>query len=206
MAAPKGVPAKRPTPEVVRQRMTEVEAMLLRRLSTRYVQDVLAPRWGVTQRQVRDYISKVRQAWRQEAETLAPEERERRLLQRDHLRASLNDAYARALGRTEVVRDAKGNPIIDPTTSKPLVREVPDLTNGLRALTLLMDLDAVGADRKVKIEHSGRVGGTGAGAAAVVFADKTPEELRHFLTHGAWPAANGKAPAAPAGNGTAPGA
>jgi hypothetical protein len=200
VAAPKGVPAKRTTLEEIRQRMQEVEAMLLRRLSTRQVQDVLAKRWNVTQRQVRDYIGKVRAAWRQDAVTLAPEERERRLLARDHMRASLNDAYSRALGRTEVVRDAKGNPVVDPGTGKPLLREVPDLVNGLRALGLLMDLDAVGADRKVVIEHSGRVEGA-AMPAALVFADRTPDELRHYLTHGAWPAPNGKASAAPAGNG-----
>lgn len=187
---PKGQSSYNPpaTQEVIEERLVETEAALLRRLAPARVAQTLAERWKVTPRQVRDYIREVRDRWRTDAEQLAPDEQRRRIAQRDHMRASLNDAYSRAMGRTEVVRDGAGTPVMDPQTGRPLLREVPDLNKALRAAALLMDLDALAQPKAVNIKHSGiPAAAAPAGPQANIFAVRSADELRHFLTKGHFP-------------------
>lgn len=155
------------------QRMAECEALMVRRLSIPAIEMHLARQWGISSRQVGDYILAVRQRWAKEAPS------DTRLTERAHMRASLNDLYARAMSKTEVVRDAAGNPILD-QTGQPLRREVPDLRAATRVAETLCRLDGLYQDA-VKVEVSGAVD-TGLG-----FVGRTREELIAFAKTGRWP-------------------
>jgi hypothetical protein len=175
MAAPKGVPRKAVGPAEKLRRMAEVEALLVRRLSNQAIEIHLAKVWGITSRQVHEYVRQVRQRWEKEAVT------DDRRAERAHMRASVNDLYSRALGRTEVVRDAKGNPMIGPD-GQVLRVEKPDLRAGARAAEILCRLDGLYQDQ-VQVKHTGSVGV----AASVQFVGRSHEDLVHFARTGRWP-------------------
>lgn len=178
---------KKPTREEVFARLREVETLIARRLSTSAIESHLSAKWNVTRRQVRDYIARMRAQWAAEATT------EGRVERRDHLRASVNDLYARAMARTEIVRDAAGNPIMDPQTQRPMTREIPDLRTAVRASEVLARLDGL------NIEKPGPIVVPLPTAPALDFAKgKDRAALLHFAQTGRWPDEDDKpAPKAP---------
>lgn len=176
---PKGATVRVTKAEHAR-RVDEIETLLARRLSTSRIERWGAEQWKVTQRQVRNYIAHVRKRWLEEAEGTD------RTAKRDQLRATAEDIIARALSRSEVVRDAAGNPIMDPKSGKPLTREIPDLRTAQRGADLLARLDGLYQDR-IKVDAKF----TGTMAAAVTrpekFVGKTREQLLHFARTGRFP-------------------
>lgn len=86
------------------RRISEVEAQLAAARSPRAVVAWAAARWGVTQRQGRTYVERVRERWASDG-TAAD-----RTTRRDHMRASLDAIVAMATMRTEVVRDGSRRP------------------------------------------------------------------------------------------------
>lgn len=156
------------------QRLAECEALMVRRLSIPAIEMHLARQWGISSRQVGDYIKEVRQRWVKEAPSDA------RITERAHMRASLNDLYARAMSKTEIVRDAAGNPILDPQ-GQPLRREVPDLRAATRVSETLCRLDGLYQDT-VKVEMGG-----GVTATVGAFTERSREDLVAFAKTGRWP-------------------
>lgn len=180
--------AKGGTPRVTKaehaRRVDEIETLLARRLSTSRIERWGADKWGVSQRQIRNYIRAVRDRWEEESKGTD------RTAKRDQLRATAEDIVARALSRTEVVRDAAGNPVIitNPDGStKIATREVPDLKTAVRGSDVLARLDGLYQDRlKVDAQVKGAI------AAAVSptperFRGRTREELAHFARTGRFP-------------------
>jgi hypothetical protein len=164
---------------VVAERLVEVETLLTRRVGSRRIEKLLAERWSLTTRQVRHYIARVRRTWEAEASS------EGREAKRDAMRASLDDLYANAMGRTEIVRDAKGSPILDPQ-GKPLVRPNPDTKTAVRAAAEIIRLDGLAAPTKVEVSGAVR------GAAAPpnpkdFFAGRSDAELEFLIQYRRWP-------------------
>jgi len=122
----------------VEQHELEVEQGLLRRLPPQQIARALATRWSTTERTVWAYIARVRARWEREAADGG-----RREEARDHMRASLNDVYAKAMGRRAALTDDKGVAILDQKTGQPMMAERPDLNNAIKAARLLVDLDAL---------------------------------------------------------------
>lgn len=170
------------TREEKAQRVDAIESLMTRRLSQPGIVAWARREWAVGERQARDYIRAVRDRWAAEAGgDLGVDRQERRL----HMRASLNDIYARAMARSEIVRDAAGNPFIDPTTGKPLVREVPELRTAVRAADALCRLDGLYQDRVAL------TGANGAPLPApqinVMFLGRSREDLVAYARTGRWP-------------------
>lgn len=161
----------------IARRLDEVETLMARRLSTSKVCQWAAAKYSITERQARKYVQKIRERWAAESSTVD------RAAKRDQLRATAESIVAHALSRSEVVRDADGNPIVDPTTNRPLVREVPDLKTAIRGADVLARLDGLYQD-KLRVEDA---------RAPVVavsssrFAGRSREELTHFAQHGRFP-------------------
>lgn len=181
---PNGAAPKKPKPKVkgahiypTRQehakREAQVEQALLRRLPPTQIARTLAVEWQAQERTVWTYIKTVRDRWAREA----MDETASRTSARIYMRASLNDLYARSLGRREVVRDSAGNPVLDPTTGKPLTVEKPQVQDALKAAKLLMDLDALQAPQPTQ-HHA--VQATVVQTTAV--AKVRPADLAAFLT------------------------
>lgn len=106
--------------------MDFIEALMVRRLQDRQIIRLAEKEHQLGERQTRRYMAAVRKRWREEADATGREER------RDHLRASLNDAYGKALATTKTKPD-------------------PDVPAALKAAKLLMDLDALAAPTKVDL-------------------------------------------------------
>lgn len=178
---------KKPTREEMFARLREVETLIARRLSTSAIETHLSGKWNVTRRQVRDYIARMRAQWAAEATT------EGRIERRDHLRASVNDLYSRAMARTEIVRDAAGNPIMDPQTQRPMLREVPDLKTAVRASEVLARLDGLNVEKP-----GGPLVLPLTTMPALDFAKgKDRTALLHFAQTGRWPDEDDKPAAGP---------
>lgn len=163
------------------QRLAEIETMLARRLSERRVEQDCAKRWGVAGRTVRLLVTEVRSRWAIEADGLD------RAAKRAHMHATACDLYARAMGRTEVVRDGAGNPIMEPGTGRPLLREVPDLKTAVRAADLIARLHGL-LQTNIIVQPT-------AAPAQSVAANASREDLLFFARTGRWP--EGHAAAAP---------
>lgn len=172
------------------QRLDAIEQLMTRRLTVSAVTAWAKKEWSIGERQVRDYIKGVRDRWAREA--LSDDRRE----ERSHMRASLNDIFARAMSRSEVVKDSAGNPIIDPKTSKPITREVPDLRTAVRAAESICRLDGLYQDR-LQI-GGGRAGAlpAGNGNTINIFVGRSDEELRHYARRGVFPEDTGGVPKA----------
>lgn len=160
------------------QRLVEVETLMARRLGVTSIEIHLAKQWGISTRQVRDYVAEVRKRW--EVESITDD----RKLERASMRASVNDLYARAMAKSEVVKDAAGNPIMG-SNGQPLRRDAPDIKAALRAAELLCRLDGLFQDSlkvQAQVQVTGVVGS---------FNDATKEELAHFAKTGRWPDRDG---------------
>lgn len=139
--------------------MDFVEALMVRRLQDRQIVRLAEKEHGLGERQTRRYMAAVRKRWRDEASRTDREER------RDHIRASLNDAFSKAM---------------TPTKTRP----DPDVPAALKATKLLMDLDALAAPTKVDL--SGTLGvasaqvptKTRAGLEAWLRGERAPAELK----------------------------
>lgn len=163
----------RATREEMERREMQVEQALLRRLPPQQIVRTLAAEWGIGTRPVWGYLQSVRARWAREAEH--EQTAEGRAEARSHMRASLNDLYAKSLGRREVVRDSAGNPVIDPSTGRPATVEKPVVADALRAARLLMDLDALQAPPPVQA-HSVQA------TVVAAVARAKPANLAAFLT------------------------
>lgn len=112
--------------EEVAALMDFFESLMVRRIPEGKILRLAAKEHGMGERQAWRYIAAVRKRWRDEATGTEREER------RDHLRASLNDAYGKALSTSKTKPD-------------------PDVSAALKAAKLLMDLDALAAPTKVDL-------------------------------------------------------
>jgi hypothetical protein len=148
-------------------RLREVEGAMARRIPTRQLEAMFAKRWNISVRQVRRYVATVRDRWREEAQELESD----RPKQRDAMRASLNVVFSKAMTKTAVVKDAAGNPLIDPATGRPLTMEAPDLRGAVQAAKVLVALDALDAPQRVEL--GGTVDHTVSGEGI--------EDLKNFL-------------------------
>lgn len=138
--------------EVLADRMAAIELAMIRRQRTTRIMAEFAREWGISERQVLRYMQKVRERWRAEADA-DPNRRER---ERDHMRMSLNDLYSQAMTRTELVRDAKGNPVPQVDKSGKVKRDnagnvvmqtvrSPDVRTAASVARTIIELDALQA-------------------------------------------------------------
>jgi len=157
------------------QRVAEVEAAMIRRMSTGAIIRHFSARWGIRERQIERYMARVREQWDREGRDLAPRAREAR---RDQMRASLDDCYAQSMSRREVVKDSSGNPVLGPDGA-PLTVARPDTRSAIAAARLLMDLDALSEEPpKQRVEHSGSIG------AELEISEDSVEALKKALAGG----------------------
>ncbi len=82
--------------ETVRARLMDVESMLISKASPRIIEHTLSKKWGISHRQVRNYIARVQATWDAEAPSDA------RLATREVMRKSLASAAHRALSEGDV--------------------------------------------------------------------------------------------------------
>jgi hypothetical protein len=141
----------------VARRLKVIEQALVRRMSSFAVAEHYATEWGLTMRQIRTYIGRVRKRWREEAKAEEAKNEIPREQMRDGLRMSVNTVFAKAMTKTIVIRDSKGDPIFDPETGRPLTHEAPDLKAAISAARVLMDLDGLSVPASAHIIHSGTV-------------------------------------------------
>lgn len=132
------------------ERVREVEAAMARRIPRAQMEAALCKRWDCSSRQVRRYMAEVRKRWRDEAIEMEDDRPSRR----DEMRASLNAIFAKAMAQTRVVKDANNNPVMDPTTGRPLVVETPDLRSAIQASRVLVQLDALDAPMRMDVTAS----------------------------------------------------
>lgn len=180
-----------------RARMDAIEAAMLRRVRSAHIQARFSLKWGISERQVKKYQQKVRERWAEEGGRWDPAKREQA---RNHMRASLNEAFREAMTATEVVTGRGGEPVLD-DKNRPVMRTTPDVRAALSAARLLMDLDALALPKEVVLNGSVHHDG----AVRIESGDRTPDEMRHYILHGEWPADGtavlpGEAPMLPSGS------
>jgi hypothetical protein len=129
----------------------DTEEYLVRIRSHTKVKRALADKYDVRPDTVKSWIAEVHKRWRAAAST---EDRDAR---RDAMRVTLNELLSMAMNRTELVRDADGKVVIDPTTNQPARRTRPDVQRALHATHQLRALD--GLDSPTKVALSGPDGG-----------------------------------------------
>lgn len=149
---------------MVERCIAETEDAMLKLRSPHRVHEYIGRKWKIEKRQVQRYMEKVRAKWREQAaRTPTPELREQR---RDYMRATLDHMIHDSLMRTEVVKDADGNPLLDdrefladgsrnPNYKRPVTRPAPDRRAALYALRLLKDLDGLDEPVKSQVEVLG---------------------------------------------------
>jgi predicted transcriptional regulator len=188
--------SRRATLEEQADRLSTIEQALVRRMSAIAVARHYARAWGMTERGVRKYIQRVREAWAAEALAEAAAGRSSRESARDAMRASVNAVFAKAMTRSEIVRDGSGNPVLEPKTGRPLTREVPDLRSAASAARILIDLDGLSNPPPQHVIHQGTVG------QHVTVSTAGRDELERFLAGLPKPPEEPEAlPAQVAGNG-----
>lgn len=159
----------------IARRLDETETLMARRLSTSRVSQLVAAKYGVTERQARKYIRKIRDRWAAESSS------QDRSAKRDQLRATAEAIVSAALNKSEVVRDAAGNPVLD-SSGSPVMRETPDLKTAIRGADVLARLDGLYQDR-LKIEDQRAP----AAVATSRFAGRSRLDLVHFARTGRFP-------------------
>lgn len=142
----------RASQEVFAARLAETEQTMIRLRSSYRVEQALSQKYNVQRRQVRRWMQQVRKKWKEEA---SGEEQDRTTLRAD-MDKTLNEIIAQAFTRTVVVKDADGNPMLDPnpnsnTYGKPIIKANPDLQRALHALIQLRALHAL--DQPAQIHH-----------------------------------------------------
>lgn len=166
-------------------RLNAIETLMVRRLTVSAISAWARKEFKIGARQVKDYIRAVRDRWAIEAGADVPAHR---VEKRIHLDASLNDLYARAMARTEIVRDAAGNPMMiadEKGRHVPLTVERPDLRTAARVAESLCRLHGLYQDR---IQHTGRDGQPLPPTQVnVMFVNRTREELLFFARRGFFP-------------------
>ena len=159
----------------IERRIDAIETQLATTRSPRAVATWAAAQWNVTPRQARTYIERARERWTREAGI------EDRRSRRDAMRASLNALFHAASTRTEIVRDKRGQPVIDPATGVAMTQPAPDLRAALRAADALCRLDGLYADR-VEVDVTTR-----SGEGKKSLADRSKSELFYYGDRGCWP-------------------
>jgi hypothetical protein len=122
------------------QRIQDTSTALVRLRRPGLVIAHLQDKFAINARTGWKYIAEVRRRWREEENDAAPGAQ---LARRDGLRATLNEALAHAWQRQKVVKDAQGNPVINPSTGKVATIASPDLAAIGALVKQLRDLDAV---------------------------------------------------------------
>lgn len=176
----------RTTKEEYEKRIAACETLMIRWRNAGRIRVHLAKEFGVKPDTVAAWMTEVRKRWRKQAEEEAAAGFDARTAQRDAMRQLLNDVVAQAMSRSEIVKDAKGNPVLDPTTMKPVTRANPDLQRVLRAAQQLRDLDALDLAKDQVLRITGAVATTSLGNFTE---GRSAVELAHFLEHGYWPGA-----------------
>lgn len=147
-------------------RLAETEQAMIRLRSSFRVEQALCSKYGVSPRNVRRWMHQVRKKWKVEA---AGEELDR-TNQRQDMHSTLNEILFQALNRTQVVKDANGDPILDPASivrdvagnpvldangrmsGRPMVKANPDLQRALHACIQIRGLHALDEPTKNKVE------------------------------------------------------
>lgn len=136
---PAGTPrAKPPTAREMRDQVDRAEALYVRQVSREKIRRDLCERFALTPGQAEDRI--VAAAKRLAADAAADVDRSAK---RDRMREAMREVYQRALSVREPLLDAKGDPMLNPTTGEPLYRETPDLRTALRSLVEVSRLDGL---------------------------------------------------------------
>jgi hypothetical protein len=146
----------RSTKEMMAERLAFKADMMIRLRSFHKTVQTVRQKYGVNERTVAIWISKVRAQWRAEASKRDPEEA------RDDIRETLNAILALALGRSQVVKDAEGNPVMREqilpdgrVIKEPAVRANPDLQRAIHALRDIMHLDGLARPltAQIRVDH-----------------------------------------------------
>jgi hypothetical protein len=139
--------------EELQNRLSETARLLIRRRSYLDVERGLAQAFKVDKRTARKWIAKVKAQWRADAAVETADE------SRDDLIQQLDAVIALAYSNTVVIKDSKGDPVLDqaqllpngqpnPGYMKPLVKADPKIQHILHAVSQLRALK--GADRPAK--------------------------------------------------------
>ena len=137
--------------EVWEERLAYCAEMMSRLRSTTAVVHACKAKYGVDKRTVIRWVAKVRGQRRAEASMVDVDAR------RDDIRTSFDAIYAIAMGRTTVVKDADGNPVMETVTradgstiTKPSAKPNPDLQRALHALREIVHLDNLAKPAELK--------------------------------------------------------
>jgi hypothetical protein len=155
------MPGKTRMTEELADRIAYTGELMTRLRSSYRVELEASKHFGVTRRAVRKWMAKVREMRREESSGID------RLMARDDMRAAFNLAGALAIGRTQVVKDKDGNPVMeevfDPRANQVVkrvaMRPNPDIQRFLHAMRELVHLDglaeeAPSAPIKVEVEQA----------------------------------------------------
>lgn len=166
------------------RRIRDTENHLIRLGRTRAVEEALSKRYGVARRTVRKWIQWVRAEWaeqaKEEEKALGMTIREARRLQH---RQMLQDLWAQAASRTEVVRDKEGNVVMEERDgdTRPAVRPNPNYHAMLQASKQLRYLDALD---QPAVKHVHMTGGV---SEKDPMEGRTLKEQVFYLEKGRWP-------------------
>lgn len=141
-----GKPKMTPKQGQIARQCMEVEEMLVRGMGTRRLVLRCKEEWDVAEATVYKRIRMVRDAWAAEAKKYD------RTAKRDEHRSRLLRLYNMAVNRMRPLRDAEGNPVIDPKTDKPFMVEEPDLRTAVKVLDSMSKLDNL--DERVVPENA----------------------------------------------------
>lgn len=152
-------------PEEMERRLAYCEEVMLIGGPQYRQEQLIAQRFGVSPRQARNYQVKVRERWRARRESIPEDVRQER---RQRSRERLELILATAMNRTEVVKNADGEVVLDdrehlpdgsrnPNFRKPFTRPAPYLAAAIRADKALRELDGLNEPFKVQHEHTGLV-------------------------------------------------
>jgi hypothetical protein len=173
----------RTTKEEYEKRIEACQTLMIRWRNAGRIRAELSKQFGVKPDTVAAWMTEVRKRWRKQAEEEAEAGFDARTAQRDGMRELLNDVIAQAMSKATIIKDAKGNPVLD-AEMKPIVVQAPDLQRVLRAAQQLRDLDALDLPKDQVLRITGAVATTPLGSFTE---GRSAVELTHFLEHGFWP-------------------
>lgn len=167
------------------KRIRDTEKAILALGRTSAVCEVLAKKYRVNERTVRNWIAEVREEWVklavEEEKKLGMPIREARRIQ---VREMLLEIHAKAQARTRAILDKNGQPVKlkDAKGNERVAREPhPNMSASLQVMRQLRLLDALDAP-KVKIhQHMGGI------ADKDPHGERSEDEWRFFLSNGRFP-------------------
>lgn len=130
----------------------DVEDHLIRLASEGGVIQRLIAKYGVSHKQVREWISEVYARYRKAQED-NPQIREDR---RNLMRARIETIHSMAVNKQITLRNPDGKPVMDPVRNTPVRVPSPDLKNALDACKQLRELDGLDMPVKVDVKTEGK--------------------------------------------------